>query len=246
MKECAFCSKTDKMTGEHIFSDWMNDILAGPWIRAFNSSEGPSAQHDHAELDWTRKVVCETCNTGWMSDIEYKHAQPIMGPLIAGEIDIPINQSNARSIALFAFKTAVIVDTLRKNATPFFSRRIRNTFRTNLSIPLDVNIWICAYATGTNRADMFSTYYKGKSPFMGPLECHVCTYGVGCLAFQVVTIKSLWNGRVFPANDFDKLSVPLWPNIPLGFVWPPRSGALFSVEQFIRFHRRWENCVSAL
>src|SRR5665213_436587 len=205
MKECAFCFKTGKMTGEHVFSDWMNEILSGPWIRAFNSSEGSSGEHDHADLDWRRKVVCESCNGGWMSDIEHDHARPVMGPLIAGEVNVPITQSDARSIALFAFKTAVIVDTLRKNATSFFSRRIRDGFRTNLIIPSSVNIWMCAYATGSNRADLFSTYYKGDSPIMGPLEFYVCTYGVGCFAFQVLTVKSLWNGRVFPAPHFDRL-----------------------------------------
>ncbi len=233
------------MTGEHVFSDWMNEILSGPWVRSFHSSEGPNSEHNHTDLDWTRKAVCERCNGGWMSDIENDHARPVMGPLMAGEINITVTQADARSIALFAFKTAVILDTLPKHRAPFFSRRVRNSFRTRLAIPSNVNIWMCAYATGTNRADVLLTYYKGNSPLMGRLELFVCTYGVGCFAFQVLAVKSLWDGRIFPAPHFDKLSVPFWPQLRPGFEWPPRNGALFSLEEFTQYHRRWQACISS-
>jgi hypothetical protein len=56
------------------------------------------------KLNWTARVVCEPCNVGWMSKVEEHHPEPAMSDLIAGKVDIPIPQSRANSIALFALK----------------------------------------------------------------------------------------------------------------------------------------------
>src|ERR1017187_10244882 len=111
MKECAFCEHTGKLSAEHIASDWMKDLFPGrrtAWF--FNRETGVRKNFDSDSMDWTAKVVCESCNNGWMSDIESHHAKPALTPLITGEMDIPINLERAQSMALFAFKTAVILD----------------------------------------------------------------------------------------------------------------------------------------
>ena len=62
-------------------------------------------------LDLTANVVCKPCNEGWMSDIESKYAQPAMEALIiGGKTDFTISKARAKAIALFAFKTAVVID----------------------------------------------------------------------------------------------------------------------------------------
>jgi len=230
-----------KLSREHVHSDWMNAIIPGTWNRVVFSSDGLHAEHDSLELNWTVNVVCETCNNGWMSDLENNHAKPILSPLIAGEMDIPITQLDAHSIAIFAFKTAIIVDLIRKGkvVVPFFSRRIRAAFRRTLDIPTSVNMWMCAYATKEKRADVLSAYYKTEMPRIGPFELYVCTYAAGSFAFQVVAIKSLGLARLIPDGKFDRLSVPFWPQIVPDFVWPPQT-ALRSIEEFTQYHRRWE------
>jgi hypothetical protein len=251
MALCAFCMNTAKLTGEHVNSDWMNKILRGPWTRFFNSSEGASAEHPSAKLNWKAKVVCEKCNGGWMSDIESKHASPVMGPLIEGEeIDIPITQTDAQSIAIFAFKTALVVDALREDEDRFFSQSVRTDFMNSLSIPSSVNMWFCAYLTRERRADTLAVYYKGHSRFKGFFDLYVCTFGVGCFAFQVLAVNGFAIGPLFPDRRFDYLSVPLWPNIPAGFVWPPRRNlqivAVDTYERFVQYHKRWEASYSLL
>ena len=62
------------------------------------------------KLDWKANVVCATCNNTWMSRIEDTRAKPAMEALITGSIDITIDQSRANDIAIFAFKTSVILD----------------------------------------------------------------------------------------------------------------------------------------
>lgn len=242
MNECAFCMKQAKMSGEHIHSDWMNTVMPGPWKREINSSEGIHTAHDSPQLNWKVKVVCEPCNNGWMSNLENKHAKPVLTPLIAGEVHIPISQSSAHSIALFAFKTAIIADLLRKQEgrEPFFSRRIRAAFRKTLDIPASVNMWMCAYATNERRADVLLAYYKTEMPLIGPFELYVCTYAAGGFAFQVVSIKSFGLARLAPNRSFDRMSIAFWPKIRPNFVWPPQA-AIRSIEEFIQYHRRWES-----
>src|SRR5882672_4728774 len=105
-KECAFCPATAKMTAEHVWSDWMNALFPGEKIFRNQTDLENEIVWSGSELDWTVKVVCEDCNTGWMSRMEEFHAKPSMSDLIVGKLDIPIPQSRANSIALFAFKTA--------------------------------------------------------------------------------------------------------------------------------------------
>jgi hypothetical protein len=240
-KECLFCMKPATLTGEHIHSDWMNKILPGKWQRLITNSDGLHVEHDSPELNWKVKVVCESCNSGWMSEIEAKHAQPVMSPLILGQTGIPISQADARSIALFAFKTAVIIDGIRtqKGVDAFYSPQVRATFRNHLGIPPNVNMWMCAYVSRHQRADVSSAYYKGSAPFVGPFQFHVCTYSAGSFAFQLVSLKGFGTGRIVPEVKFDHLSVPFSPSIPRIFVWPPRF-ALRSIEEFNEYHRRWE------
>jgi hypothetical protein len=242
MKECAFCMEPAKMSGEHIHSDWMNEILPGQWKRIFNSSLGLHAEHDSPELNWKIKVVCERCNNGWMSQLEEKIAKPVLAPLIGGEVNIPIPQSSADSIAAFAFKTAIIIDLLRNGDgfEPFFSPRIRAAFKKTHAIPPNVNMWMCAYLSREQRADVFSGYYKGNMPLECPVELYVCTYSAGSFVFQVVSIKTIGHSPLSPRGDFDRASVPFWPYIRPKFVWPNRLGGLRNVEEFIQYHRRWE------
>lgn len=184
------------------------------------------------------KVVCEKCNNGWMSRLEDKIAKPVLTPLIGGEVNIPIPQSSADSIAAFAFKTAIIIDLLRDGDgfEPFFSRRIRANFKKTHAIPNNVNMWMCAYLSPDQRADVFSAYYKGNMSLEYPVELYVCTYSAGSFVFQVMSVKTIGRSPLGPRSDFDRVSVPFWPHIRPEFVWPNRLGGLRNVEEFIQYH----------
>lgn len=247
MKECGFCfKKVPTLTGEHIFSDWMNNLFTEPWERRFTLPDGRVFTFPIAELNWKEKVVCKECNNGWMNRIETDHAIPTLTPLITGTIGIPITQSVARSIAIFAFKTAAVIDLMpirqKQQGEPYFSRRIRSAFRDNLTIPSSVWMWMLPYVGKNYRADTFATNYKGESPELGPLELYVCTYAIGHFVFQVLALKSIHAGAfTMAAGDptFNNSAVRFWPTIRPGFIWP-RPFALRSLEELGKFHRRWE------
>lgn len=246
MRECGFCLReATQLTGEHIFSDWMNKIFTEGWKRRFTLPDGRVFNYGAADLNWKVKVVCGPCNSGWMSDIETDHAEPALTPLIVGKVGVPISEEWARSLAIFAFKTAAVIDLMpvrQKKSPPFFSHSIRSAFRDNLAIPPRVWMWMCPYIPAHIRADIFTSSYYVDVPDVGRMEFYICTYAIGHFVFQLLSFKTTYTRplRITPGDtEFNTTAVMFWPQIVPNFVWPSPF-ALRSVEELEKFHRRWE------
>jgi len=106
-------------------------------------------------LNWKAKVVCKTCNETWMSEIESKHAKPSMTDLIRLRWPLVIDEKRANSLAIFAFKTAVVFDHVARNRPPFFSRSARRQFRRHLAVPPMVRMWMAA-SSGLRRGSVLT------------------------------------------------------------------------------------------
>lgn len=240
MKECAFCDHTGKLSAEHIASDWMRDLSPRrktAWFSSDNVKEKRRFETD--SMDWTAKVVCESCNNGWMSEIEGQHAKPSLTPLITGQMGIPIDRSCAHSISLFVFKTAVIMDhQQRRDEGPFFSKRIRHAFRLHRAIPGNVNMWFCGYKGHRGNAQFKTAYMKGQSSPSNHWLMYVCTCAFGHFVIQLLAVKQIGNASFRPSGGFEGLSVPFWPEVPRDYVWPSPF-ALDGVAQFEAFADRW-------
>lgn len=191
-------------------------------------------------LDWTAKVVCADCNNTWMSAIENNHAKPAMTDLIRGKVDIPIDESRARSIALFAFKTAVVFDHIQRDQQPFFLRTIRHRFREARAIPpTTVKMWMAGFLP-TARGEVHTFYSEGNLTPTNHLRLYVCTYAVGHFVFQVVADRQQGFVPFGPIADYSHIAIPFWPtsDLPRGFVWPPKA-ILRTVKDFDDFSERW-------
>ena len=187
-------------------------------------------------LNWKAKVVCEPCNNGWMSNIEEQHAKPAMTDLIAGKLDIPIPQSTATSIAIFAFKTAVVIEHLNKSrGGRFFPRQVRHRFRETLEIPPTVRTWLAGYLP-RGQGRVMSIYHDLPD---GSLELYVLTYAIGRFVFQLVAERKPSSLTFSPITGYEHLAVPFWPRIPDGFMWPAKA-VLEKVKDFDLFAGRWQ------
>jgi hypothetical protein len=239
-RECAFCPATAKMSGEHICSDWMGDLFPGQKTFRNLSPDLKSPQSwTSSKLDWKAGVVCEPCNSGWMSDVESQHAKPAMEDLISGKLDIPIPQSRANSIALFAFKTAVILDQMNQGrAGLFFPRLARHRFRERLEIPFNVRMWMAGFLPRT-KGGCFSLYFESKPDYPDVFQLYVFNFIVGHFVFQVVAERCPTFLTLFPTPGFENLAVPFWPHIPVGCVWPPEV-VLTTTDKFEEFAKRWQ------
>lgn len=235
-RECAFCDSPAKKSAEHIWSEWTDRLLPGK--KRFTTIQSEFIRSAQS-LDVTAKVVCEQCNTTWMSEIENEHAKPVMTPLIVGAAPISISQSHADSIARFAFKTSVILDHAARGRKPFFSRFVRHGFRTSHAIPVLVSMWLAGFLP-PNRGAVKTVYHEGCLSPAHRFELYVCTYAIGHLAFQVVALDRVLPIRFGPKDKtFKHLAIPFWPWIPAKTVWPA-SDVLRTLEQLDDFGDRWQ------
>lgn len=242
MKECVFCDHKGKLTKEHITGKWMNELFPGNLaVKSTDRITGMTREMKWKTLEFQARLVCKKCNETWMSNIESKHAKPVMTPLITGQTNVPIDLAEARSIALYSFKTAVILDHLSRERTPFFDRATRHEFRKSLGIPINVQMWLCGFA-GHRGGGHFLTLYHQPKPASGESWLmYVCTFAIGNLAIQVVAIKNKPRpGYIDPTRGFESLAVPFWPGLPRDFIWPATQ-ALRNPAEFSAFAGRWQN-----
>jgi hypothetical protein len=219
----------------------MNELFPGKKRFTIKGPGGELvSQHVGMGLDWKAKVVCESCNNGWMSDIETQHAKPSMTDLILGKPNTPIGQSRATSIAIFAFKTAVILNHMHRRVEPFFRPSVRHRFRQHLAIPGNVTMWMAGFSP--SKGEVQTWYSDGKLSPANSIELYTCTYAVGHFVFQVV---GQWQNRLtaFRPHDaaFDRIAVPFWPAglLPQNLRWPT-DHILRSVDDFDGFAIRWK------
>jgi hypothetical protein len=217
----------------------MAELLPGPKMFRTRDHKGKITRAwVQPELDWKTKVVCDKCNNGWMSNIESQHAKPAMTDLILGKKGVKISQTRARSIALFAFKTAVVFDHIRRESSPFFTRSDRFLFREKLVIPFTVRMWMTAVERPGN-GTAITWYQKGHLNTNDTVELYACTFSCEHFCFQVVAERRPSGIALIPRARFEQLAVPFWPTIARDFVWPAPS-ALRSVKDFETFSKRWD------
>jgi hypothetical protein len=219
----------------------MRELFPGKKLASYSTTDGDDRQYPMEELDWKATVVCDTCNNGWMSDIEAQHAKPVLTPLITGQQEIPIGLPAARSIALFAFKTALVLDSVyNRGKETFFDRSQRYKFKEELSIPASVRMWLCPYAGNRTGGRFVPLFLKEQFPSGNYLEMYICTFALGHIAVQVVSAKVSGIVTIDPTLNLESLAVPFWPELYPGYVWPGNV-ALLSRQEFISFAYRWGN-----
>jgi hypothetical protein len=223
----------------------MNELFPGKKLFTRRDQQGNIlGQWVSDSLNWKAKVVCKDCNNGWMSEVENIHAKPAMTALIHLKPNTILDTTRAKSLALFAFKTAVVFDHVSRNRPPFFSREVRHQFTETLDIPPEtVGMWMAA-SFAPRGGEVLTAYHKGQLSTENCIKAYVCTYATGRLVFQVVavSIQRQQGFRAFgPAAEFDSLSVPFWPlqTLPVGLRWPP-GDVLRTNEDFEGYATRWK------
>jgi hypothetical protein len=253
MPECAFCpSPAVTKGGEHLWSDWINKILPPLKFKVLRiDEENKPHQFLRRSLDMKTPVVCERCNNGWMSDLENKHAKPAMADLILSDKLISLSPDRLKSIANFAFKTAVVADHFSiPPRQPFFSTASRHAFAASLDIPRGVQIWIASFREGSH--GMFrGMYHESPANTARHFELYTCTFGAGYLLFQVVGSRWLNEKHLLGPYPFvtqgqfwNKFSIPFWPSKGESILWPPRKQ--FNLRWASRYSHQWAETVPPL
>lgn len=110
---CLFCGDEAKMSREHVFPEWLGDVIPGAgrirhrWF-APEGSESEDRDWTADALSMTAKIVCEPCNTGWMHRLE-ESARPFLESMIRGR-GRHLYAEGSRQVAYWALKTALTTD----------------------------------------------------------------------------------------------------------------------------------------
>jgi hypothetical protein len=232
-KRCAFC-ETDAVEkgGEHIWDDWLNKALPGKTLyraRKRYTLNSPLIQYDTTNLGEQLPVVCETCNSGWMSALTLKIKTAFSQAMLEGE-PFSLGARDAALLAAFTFMKAVITNHVTEDHEPFFTRAARERLRTDLAVPPLTKIWFAAYHGESLMSTKSNFSVVGQST-PGPLygiEFASFTYVVGKLALQLLTPR--WKhinhrGRpllsLIPNVHWEQAAVLFWPHTGSFVPWPP-------------------------
>ena len=108
-RTCVFCGAGGRLTGEHVFGDWLTRI--GLDLSPSRHGAGPinrSARDLGVSRPFTRTVrdVCGSCNNGWMSNLEAV-ASRVLSPFILGKAG-SVSEKDAGAVVAWVQKTALV------------------------------------------------------------------------------------------------------------------------------------------
>ena len=127
---CAFCpADAVEKGGEHIWDDWLNK--AQPKKSLFRARkryaiDSPVIEYDTVGFNEQLPVVCEPCNSGWMSILTHRVKQTFSRAILDGE-PFMLDLRDAALFAAFSFMKAVITNHALPDE-PFFTRAARERF----------------------------------------------------------------------------------------------------------------------
>ncbi len=177
------------------------------------------------------KVVCESCNNIWMSELENNHLKPAIKDLLFDHYVATLTPKQIVPIAAFAFKTLVIANHKSLTTQPFFTASQRTGFRLGLNIPDGVQVWMACRdcPAGKYRGFWKSMYGHGDKEFAYGFDTYSVTWNFQNIVLQALATK--WTNETrretvppisFPQEEYwSQASVPIWPPDGASLQWPP-------------------------
>jgi hypothetical protein len=231
LNQCAFCGKREKMSGEHVFAKWLQDVI--PKQHDFNEqtrieytrgNDGKlraktargKLHRPEDMLSQTLRCVCRKCNGGWMSQI-VESAKPILSELVIGKWPI-LNEQSQTKLAQWATMLTMVAEfaDVSSIATPYEDRSF---FRTTKVPPFSWRIMLGRYNGATHAAFLHRAFTISPHPDKIPdrRNTQITAFVVGKVFFQTVSssLGSIWTKMIEPS-----------PQSPLQLNWPVRHPSL--------------------
>jgi len=228
MRMCIFCRKKAS-SKEDAWPLWlMNRFPTSSTSRMYAERGG------HKLGNWTTakpelsvKWLCTSCNNGWMSRLE-DEAKPVLESILDDKLK-DINASAQSTIARWAVKIAMVLESIDSNRTWFYADDERQLMGAVQSLPPRTSVWI---AKCINQPNIYSAAKDlWTTPSNDGIHAYATTMAFGSLALQIVSIKTL---AAIPENvtltynvsegPWDKTLVQVWPTTQNSLAWPPQYG----------------------
>jgi hypothetical protein len=245
-RPCIFCGPREagnRMSGEHLWSEWMADLLPASHGRKYIETRQtfgarkiaiakPAFRKRQGTANKRRiKVVCMKCNSEWMGDLESANKH-VLTPLILGKAGQLASVERERIAQWTALKVMVSEHDpeLGHKPMPIFSQATRDVFKTNQKVPSGFKIWVGAGGSPTWEVGFYRftggarysprPLLPGEIPPHGsvPPNLHAITWGLGKLLFHIIASTD---------PNFDRIVwdapglVALWPLDGRIITWPP-------------------------
>jgi hypothetical protein len=173
----------------------------------------------------TRKI-CRECNNEWMSDLE-SAVRPTMGALV-NDISMTLDAGQQRLLALWAVKTAMVIEGVKQAKNHFYSAAQRSVFRTTLVPPEDTTVWLGRCVQSNLLHGEARKLNVSNQRATNPLEdgC-ATTFVVGRLVMQVLSVKRKPDAPrgglslKIRAGAWESKLVQIWPVEKQIVSWPP-------------------------
>lgn len=235
-KLCIFCQK-GHLSKEHVFGDWLKPIFprdattthtAGTIrpVRGLLAKEPLISARSRPGHSGSKKVrvVCETCNNGWMSQLE-EATKPMLLPLIRGDA-LRLTPDIQGQIATWATKTVICAEHVNPRSSGGITQSERTWLMDRRTPPDHWFVWIAAY-NDKSWADLGIFQERGRlevasvgAPTIFKHYVHATTFGMGHILFLVI-------GTEFPNADaplaqIDRRTLQqIWPPKSRSLIWPP-------------------------
>jgi hypothetical protein len=226
-KTCVFCGVPGRLTEEHVFPNWLrkcgydgvglqetNDVIQ---LRGVFSSKV--------------KIVCASCNNGWMSRLE-QEAKPLLIHLFKSfGRSIPLDEAAQLTLARWAFKTAVVCAYVDKKQVDLFPKAHRVEFYENDQPPRQAWVRIGAmgvpsdpskgeHIAAVEYTTNVETWTDGDRSFSFPV--YRATIRLVTVVFCIMGYTSTeMKMKEAMDKDFRTITMPLWPVRRPTIWWPP-------------------------
>lgn len=206
-KPCIFCESQDKLSKEHLWPNWLGKLYIkdGDEKHTFGSKsyldkelkrDGVYERPGHL-FSLKNRVVCESCNNGWMSEVE-EETKPILLKLIGGKKQ-KITDAELKTLSFWvAMKVVTAEFAEKKESLEVTPLRERKAMMESRKLPSYFNIFIGVHSTDHNaswlRHSWTSSFSKeGPTP---PLEgrqrnAQAISFMIGPVFFYVLNVRLL-------------------------------------------------------
>ncbi len=226
MSVCSWCRADTKLTNEHVFPDWLNNLVEAPgepyrvkWEADSVNSSAIRRTYPSARLGQTVATVCRPCNNGWMSDLE-AGALSVLKPLILYP-DERSAISPAAQVAVAAWATMKVAVAEGLGGLSVFTDDQRDALRLASAPPSTGRVHVARY----NNVQMSAKYlrYTGMAPAGHPLagaRATTAAYVVGPLAFLVLLSPDSTINTGAGSGESRPAWASLWPPVTPAVGWP--------------------------
>jgi hypothetical protein len=221
-RSCVFCGATP-LTKEHVLPQWLRDALGVSQLRVryIRHTRDTLRHHDGPAFLEQVRVVCATCNNGWMNDLE-ESVRQFLPTLITGR-QVLIEEAEQRALARWSLKTMLMYQYTHNERhrgvipepdyTEFYVTR-------ELSRDMTARVAFMNYPPD-NSVPLVDTLGQGYADVNKPGRAWINTLKIGCLVVQILRAPHPGEGMRIQPFPNDANFRTIWPATrPVG--WPLR------------------------